>query len=133
MEEKIIRVLLAKPGLDTHDRGIKVVATALRNAGMEIIYVGTFQDVESIYNTAIQEDVDVIGVSFLCGGHVGWVRALLDYFRTKNVRIPLICGGVIPNEDRQALKKIGAKSVYGPGTPLNIIVEDVQRIAREAS
>jgi methylmalonyl-CoA mutase C-terminal domain/subunit len=119
-----IRVLVAKPGLDGHDRGAKVVAAALRDAGMEVIYTGLHQTPEMIANAAVQEDVDVVGLSILSGAHMTLfprVRALLEAAGREDVL--LIGGGIIPQEDVAALEREGIARLFGPGTPSAEIVE----------
>ncbi|HEX9633023.1 MAG TPA: cobalamin B12-binding domain-containing protein [Gemmatimonadales bacterium] len=119
-----IRVLVAKPGLDGHDRGAKVVAAALRDAGMEVIYTGLHQTPEMIASAAVQEDVDVVGLSILSGAHMTLfprVRALLEAAGRDDVL--LIGGGIIPQEDVAALEREGIARLFGPGTPSSEIVE----------
>jgi len=116
-EEHKIRVLVAKPGLDGHDRGAKVVARALRDAGMEVIYTGIRQTPEMIVEAAIQEDVDVVGLSILSGAHLELFPPIIDGLKSKGVTdIPIIAGGIIPDEDIPTLKQLGVKAVFGPGT-----------------
>jgi len=127
----MVRVLLAKVGFDTHDRGVRVVASAIRDAGMEVIYGGVFQTDESIYRTAIDEDVDVLGLSFLCGGHVEWMERVIGYFVDRGADLPaLLVGGVIPHDDLVKLKNLGVKAIFGPGTDLNEIIDTIKRITR---
>ena len=117
MEEHKIRVLVAKPGLDGHDRGAKVVARALRDAGMEVIYTGIRQTPEMIVEAAIQEDVDVVGLSILSGAHLELFPPIINGLKSKGVTdVPVIAGGIIPDEDIPALKQLGIKAVFGPGT-----------------
>lgn len=119
-----IRVLLSKIGLDTHDRGIKLVAAWIRDAGMEVIYLGPYKTVEDVTAAAVQEDVDVIGTSFLDGGHLGWLfdlRAALD--EADAADIPIVVGGIIPAEDEVELLRTGVAAVLHPGTPMEDIVE----------
>ena len=119
-----IRVLLAKPGLDAHDRGIKLIARYLMDAGMEVVYLGLFQTIEAIVSTALQEDVDVIGLSTLDGGHTliaEDIKALLEEKTASH--IPVIFGGIIPDKDIPILKQSGVKAVFGPGTPMQEIVD----------
>jgi methylmalonyl-CoA mutase C-terminal domain/subunit len=119
-----IRVLIAKPGLDSHDRGAKVVARALRDAGMEVIYTGLRQTPEQIVETAIQEDVDVIGLSILSGAHMTLFLRIMELLREKGLTdVLVIAGGIIPEEDVPELKKMGIKEVFGPGTPTEKIVK----------
>ena len=126
--EKKIRVLVAKPGLDGHDRGAKIVARALRDAGMEVIYTGLHQTTEMIVETAIQEDVDAIALSLLSGAHMTLfidVTALLKEKKMDDVLV--IGGGVIPKEDIPVLKKEGISGVFGPGTPTDVIVDFIRK------
>jgi len=120
------RILIAKVGLDGHDRGAKVVARALRNAGFEVIYTGIRQSPEQVVETAIQEDVSLIGLSCLSGAHIPLFSRVMELMREKGVDIPVFCGGTIPPSDVETLKKIGMKEVFGPGTPLKVIVEKVK-------
>ncbi len=122
MEEKI-RVLIAKPGLDGHDRGAKVVARALRDAGMEVIYSGLRQTPEMIAEAALQEDVDVVGLSILSGAHMTLVPRVLALLREKGLGdVTLVVGGTIPEEDAAALKGMGVAEVFGPGTSTQAVV-----------
>ncbi len=117
MAEKV-RVLLAKPGLDGHDRGIKVVAAALRDAGMEVIYTGLRQTPQMIVDAAIQEDVDAIGVSILSGAHMTLFPAILDELKEKKAGdIILFGGGIIPDDDKKELLKLGVRQIFTPGAP----------------
>lgn len=117
MAERKIRVLVAKPGLDGHDRGAKIIARALRDAGMEVIYTGIRQTPEQIVNTAIQEDVDLIGMSCLSGAHMTLFPRVLELLREKSAGdISVVGGGIIPVEDVPALKEAGLKEVFQPGT-----------------
>jgi len=123
MAERKIRVLLAKPGLDGHDRGAKVVAHALRDAGMEVVYTGLHQTVQSIVEQAVQEDADVVGLSIMSGAHVPICRKLMDLFKEKGVDDMLtVVGGVIPNRDIPVLKEIGVHGVFPGGTSFEEIV-----------
>jgi len=116
--EKRIRILVAKPGLDGHDRGAKVVAQALRDAGMEVIYTGLHQTVDQIVNTAIQEDVDVIGLSIMSGAHLPICEKLLKEMKKKKIDdIMVVVGGVIPKRDIPKLQKIGIEGIFPGGTP----------------
>ena len=127
-----IRVLVAKPGLDGHDRGAKVVAAALRDAGMEVIYTGLRQTPEMIAAAAVQEDVDVVGLSILSGAHMTLfprVRQLLDAQGRKDVL--LTGGGILPTDDVAALEKLGTGRLFGPGTPTSDLVEYIQAWAAE--
>ena len=128
---KAIKVLLAKPGLDSHEGGIKLVAAALRDAGMEVIYLGVFQSEAEIVQTAVEEDVDLIGLSFLSGGHYDLTKAVVDGLAAADFAdLPVICGGIIPEVDVAPLRELGVKGVYGPGTPVARIVDDVRSFAR---
>jgi len=123
MAERKIRVILAKPGLDGHDRGAKVVAHALREAGMEVLYTGLHQTVPGIVNQAIQEDVDVIGFSIMSGAHIPICRKLMDILKKENIHDKLIVvGGVIPNKDIQVLKDMGVNGIFPGGTKFTEIV-----------
>ncbi len=119
-----IRVIIGKPGLDGHDRGAKVVAAALRDAGMEVIYTGLHQTCEGIVEAAIQEDVDVVGLSILSGAHMTILPKILNLLKKKRARdIIVIGGGIIPRDDMKRLEKIGVKRLFGPGTPTTEIVD----------
>jgi methylmalonyl-CoA mutase C-terminal domain/subunit len=121
-----IRVLIAKPGLDSHDRGAKVVARALRDAGMEVIYTGLRQTPEQIAETALQEDVDVIGLSILSGAHRTLFPRIMELLRQKDLTdVMVFAGGIIPEEDASELKKLGIKEIFGPGTPTETIIRYV--------
>ena len=120
---KKIRVLMAKPGLDGHDRGAKVVARALRDAGMEVIYTGLRQSPEDIVEAAIQEDVDAIGLSSLSGAHMALFPEVVKVLKKRGAGdILVVAGGIIPDDDIPKLKRAGIKAVFGPGTPLADIV-----------
>ena len=122
-----IRVLIAKPGLDGHDRGAKVVAAALRDAGMEVIYTGLHQTPEMIANAAIQEDVDVIGLSILSGAHMTLFPRVLDLLREAGRDDVLITGGgIIPKEDMDELQRLGTGKLFGPGTSTTDLVEYIR-------
>ena len=119
-----IRVLLAKPGLDGHDRGIKVIAAALRDAGMEVIYIGLRQTPPMIVDAAIQEDVDAIGVSILSGAHMTLFPAILDELKKKDAGdIMLFGGGIIPDDDKEELEKMGVAKIFTPGAPTEAAIE----------
>ena len=118
-----IRVIIAKPGLDGHDRGALTLAMGLRDQGMEVIYTGLRQTAENIVRTCIQEDVDVLGLSILSGGHNHYFPQILDLLKEKGVdRLLVIAGGIIPEEDRKFLKEKGIKEIFGPGTKIEDIV-----------
>jgi methylmalonyl-CoA mutase C-terminal domain/subunit len=123
-----IRVLIAKPGLDGHDRGAKVVAQALRDAGMEVIYTGLRQTPEMIAEAALQEDVDVVGLSALSGSHMTLFPRVVELLRKKGLADVLVVGGgIIPPEDIPALQQAGMDAIFGPGTSLQEIVRFIQR------
>jgi methylmalonyl-CoA mutase C-terminal domain/subunit len=126
-----IRVLVAKPGLDGHDRGAKVIARALRDAGMEVIYTGLRQTPEMIVNAALQEDVRVIGLSILSGAHNAIVPRVLELLREKEMSdVKLVVGGIIPDEDARELERQGVTKVFQPGAPLEAIVKTVADCAQ---
>jgi methylmalonyl-CoA mutase C-terminal domain/subunit len=130
--ENPIRVLVAKVGLDGHDRGVKVVARALRDAGMEVIYTGLHRTPEQVIASAVQEDVDAIGVSLLSGAHMTLLPRLLELMREQGVGDKiLIAGGVMPDEDVVALKGMGVAEILGQDTPPATIVATVERLVRE--
>ncbi|RME29749.1 MAG: cobalamin B12-binding domain-containing protein [Candidatus Zixiibacteriota bacterium] len=130
--DKKIRVLLAKPGLDGHDRGIKVIAAALRDAGMEVIYTGLRQTPDMIVDAAIQEDVDAIGVSILSGAHMTLFPAILEEMKKKGADdIILFGGGIIPDDDKAELEKMGVAKVFTPGAPLEETVAFVRQAVAE--
>ncbi len=125
-----IRVLIAKLGLDYHDRGAKLIARRLRDAGMEVIYTGLFQTPEMVVKTAMQEDVDVIGISILSGAHSSLMPEAMDLLRDKGLaHIPVILGGIIPHKDIVKLKAMGVKEVFAPGTLLDTIAEYIKSCA----
>jgi methylmalonyl-CoA mutase C-terminal domain/subunit len=126
--EKKIRVLLAKPGLDGHDRGVKVVAAALRDAGMEVIYTGLRQTPPMIVEAAIQEDVDAIGVSILSGAHMTLFPAILEELKSRGAEdILLFGGGIIPDDDKAELEKMGVAKVFTPGAPTEEAIEFLRK------
>ena len=123
-ENKPIRVLVAKPGLDGHDRGAKVIARALRDAGMEVIYTGIRQTPEMIVQAAAQEDVGVLGLSILSGAHLEIIPKILKLLEDQGMsEVLVVLGGIIPEQDREALAQMGVAAVFGPGTPTRDIVE----------
>ena len=127
-----IRVLVAKPGLDGHDRGAKVVARALRDAGMEVVYTGLRQTPEMIVNAALQEDVQVIGLSILSGAHNAIVPRVMQLLREKGMSdVQVIVGGIVPDEDAAALKELGVAAVFQPGASLDAIVDFIRKNAGE--
>ena len=122
-----IRILIGKVGLDGHDRGVKLIARALRDAGTEVIYTGLHQTPEQVVSTAIQEDVDAIGLSILSGAHNTLFRRVLELLKEQGAGdIVLFGGGIIPDEDILALKTAGVKALFGPGAPMNEIVDFVK-------
>lgn len=133
MPEPKIRVLVAKPGLDGHDRGAKVIARALRDAGMEVIYTGLRQTPEMIVNAALQEDVHVIGLSILSGAHNAIVPRVTDLLKQNKMDdVLLVVGGIIPDQDIDALKKAGVAAIFQPGTSMDEIVKFIRGNARSA-
>ncbi len=125
--EARIRVLVAKPGLDGHDRGAKVVARALRDAGMEVIYTGIRQSPEMIVGTAVQEDVDVVGLSILSGAHLELFPLVIEGLKREGKGdVLVIAGGIIPDEDIQQLQQIGVKAIFGPGTKTGELVTFIE-------
>jgi methylmalonyl-CoA mutase C-terminal domain/subunit len=126
--DRKIRVLVAKPGLDGHDRGAKVIARALRDAGMEVIYTGLRQTPEMIVSSALQEDVDVIGLSILSGAHNAIVPRVSEMLRQHKMEdVLLLVGGIIPEQDFDALKKSGVAGIFNPGTPMDAIVTFIRK------
>lgn len=124
--QRKIRVLIAKPGLDSHDRGAKVVARALRDAGMEIIYTGLRQTPEQIAETALQEDVNVIGLSILSGAHKVLFPRIMELLKQKGLKdVMVFAGGIIPAEDVAEMKKLGIREIFGPGTTTETIIQYV--------
>jgi len=127
--QRKIRVLVAKPGLDGHDRGAKIVARALADAGMEVIYLGIRQTPEHIANAAIQEDVDVVGLSILSGAHDTLFPKVVDLLRKKGRKnIPVIGGGIIPPDDARKLKESGIAEIFGPGTDTQDIITYIKKV-----
>ena len=126
--QRKIRVLIAKAGLDGHDRGAKVVARALRDAGMEVIYTGLRQTPEMITEAALQEDVQVVGLSILSGAHMTLVPKVLKLLDEQGLSdVKLFLGGIIPDDDKQELIKLGVDGMYGPGTSTQLIIEDIRK------
>jgi methylmalonyl-CoA mutase, C-terminal domain len=123
------RVLVAKPGLDGHDRGAKIVARALRDAGMEVIYTGLRQTPEMIVEAALQEDVDAIGLSILSGAHMTLVPRIIELLKLNRMGDkPVFIGGIIPDEDVTALKSLGVSAVFGPGTSTEEIITSIRQV-----
>lgn len=121
-----IRVLVAKPGLDGHDRGAKVIARALRDAGMEVIYTGLRQTPETIVNAALDEDARVIGLSILSGAHMTIVPRVMELLRQRRMNDVVVVGGIVPDGDAEELKRLGVARVFQPGAPLEAIVESIR-------
>jgi len=131
MPERKIRILIAKPGLDGHDRGAKVIARALRDAGMEVIYTGLRQTPEMVAEAALQEDVDLVGLSILSGAHMGLVPRVVELIKkNKQDNVKVFVGGIIPEEDVPILLEKGVQAVYGPGTPTTKVIEDIQALIK---
>jgi methylmalonyl-CoA mutase, C-terminal domain len=127
MTDAKIRVLVAKPGLDGHDRGAKVIARALRDAGMEVIYTGLRQTPEMIVSAALQEDVDVIGLSILSGAHNAIVPRVMDLLKQNKMNdVLLVLGGIIPDQDIDNLRKLGVAAIFQPGTAMDDIVQFIR-------
>lgn len=129
MSERKIRVLIAKPGLDGHDRGARIIARALRDAGMEVIYTGLRQTPEMIAEAALQEDVDAVGLSILSGAHMALVPRVIALLRAngqENVKV--FVGGIIPDADVPPLVELGVSAVYGPGTSTQTVIEEFRRM-----
>ncbi len=126
--ESILRILIAKPGLDGHDRGAKVVARGLRDAGFEVIYTGLHQTPEMVVSAALQEDVDVVGLSILSGAHVPLVQAIQKLMNEKRLNKPIFVGGIIPDDDAQMLIDGGVFAVFGPGASIKEIVGKIKTV-----
>jgi methylmalonyl-CoA mutase C-terminal domain/subunit len=127
MTDRKIRVLIAKPGLDGHDRGAKVIARALRDAGMEVVYTGIRQTPEMIAEAALHEDVDVVGMSILSGAHMALFPRVMELLRENDMgNVLVVTGGIIPDEDVPALNEMGIKGIFGPGTPTDEIVDFIR-------
>src|SRR5262245_13839875 len=134
MTDRKIRVLVAKPGLDGHDRSAKVVARALRDAGMEVIYTGLRQTPEMIAEAALQEDVDVVGLSILSGAHMALVPRIRQTMNDNGLQdVALLVGGIIPDEDISALRDMGVSGIFGPGTNTEDIVKHIRKLMNESA
>ena len=132
MSQDNIKVLIAKPGLDGHDRGAKVIARGLKEAGMEVVYTGLRQTPEQIVKAAVQEDVDVIGLSILSGAHGELFPVIMDKLKESGRNdVLVLAGGTIPDDDHQKLKDIGIKEIFKPGTPISRIVDFIQQELNE--
>ena len=131
MAEKKIKILIGKPGLDGHDRGAKVIALALRDAGMEVIYTGLHQTVEQIVKAAVQEAVDIVGLSIMSGAHLPICRKILQRMKSEGIQeIPVVVGGVIPKQDISELKKVGIAAVFPGGTSFDEIVSGIKKVVK---
>lgn len=134
MNQKKIRILVAKPGLDGHDRGAKIVALALRDAGMEVIYSGLHRSIEQIVKTALEESVDVIGLSIMSGAHIPICKRLFENMKKEGIGdTPVVVGGVIPRQDISKLEGMGVKGVFPGGTTFDKIVSDIGQIVEDAA
>ena len=132
-KEKPIKILLAKPGIDGHDRGMFVLAKAFRDAGMDVLYAGLLPTPEEVIDTAVSEDVDVIALSLLNGAHLTVFKKISDLLKKRKIDdIALVGGGTIPDSDKPKLEKMGISGNYGPGTPLSTIIDHVTKRASEA-
>ncbi len=132
MSEKKIRVLVAKPGLDGHDRGAKVIARMFRDAGYEVVYTGLHQTPDMVVNAAIQEDVDLLGLSIMSGAHNALVPAIYKLLCDRDAGdIPIVLGGIIPDADKPRMEEAGVKAIYTPGTSMEDILKDIYRVLAE--
>lgn len=132
--ERAIRVLIAKPGLDGHDRGAKVIARALRDAGMEVIYTGLRQTPAMIAEAALQEDVDIVGLSILSGAHMALVPRVYEALQAAGLAdVPIVVGGIIPDDDRAALEQHGVKAVFGPGSATEDIAAFIRSLVAQGA
>lgn len=132
VEPQALRVLVAKVGLDGHDRGVKVVARLLRDAGVEVIYTGLFQTPETVAAAAVDEDVDVVGLSMLSGAHMTLAPLVVEAIRARGVDIPVVIGGIVPPDDVAALKAAGVAEILGPGAGGDDVVAAVRRAASQS-
>ena len=133
MQDRKIKILIAKPGLDGHDRGAKIVALALRDAGMEVLYTGLHQGVEQIVRTALQEAVDIIGLSIMSGAHMSICERLLELMSEEGLETTgVVVGGVIPAHDIDKLEEMGIKGVYPGGTSFEVMIEGIREISHTA-
>lgn len=132
MPQKRIKILIAKPGLDGHDKGAKIVALALRDAGMEVVYTGLHQPVEHIVRAAVQEGVDIIGLSIMSGAHLSICEKLLEMMKKEGIASTgVVVGGVIPARDIVKLEQMGIKGVYPGGTPFDVMIEGIKNISNK--
>jgi methylmalonyl-CoA mutase C-terminal domain/subunit len=133
MTQDAIRVLVAKPGLDGHDRGAKVIAQALRDSGMEVIYTGLRQTPEMIAESALQEDVDVVGLSILSGAHMALIPKVIELLREQGQEdVQILLGGIIPDEDVPRLEEMGVFAVFGPGTSTSEVIQKTRQAVESA-
>lgn len=130
MSREHIKVLIAKPGLDGHESGAKVIARALVDAGMDVVYTGMRQSPKMIVKAAIEEDVDVVGLSILSGAHNELSARVINLLKQNNINIPIILGGIIPDVDIPSLKKMGVKEVFGPGSRTSVVVDCIRDLVR---
>jgi methylmalonyl-CoA mutase C-terminal domain/subunit len=126
--DRVVRVLIAKPGLDGHDRGAKVIARGLRDAGFEVIYTGLHQTPEMVVAAASQEDVDIVGLSILSGAHIPLVTAIQERMREAGLRMPVFVGGIIPKDDARTLEAQGVAAVFGPGSSIQDVVAKISKL-----
>jgi methylmalonyl-CoA mutase C-terminal domain/subunit len=134
MEQPTPRILIAKPGLDGHDRGAKIVARALRDAGMEVIYTGLRQTPEMVVEAALQEDADAIGLSILSGAHMPLVKRIVELLHENQMQdVPIFLGGIIPNDDVPVLKELGVTGIFGPGANMNDIIAFIWQAVGQSS
>lgn len=131
MQKRPYRVLMAKPGLDGHDRGAKVVARALRDAGFEVIYTGLHQTPDDIAHAAMQEDVDILGLSIHSGSHIPLICAVKEEMKKISLDKPIFVGGIIPDDDKKELLSLGVKAIFGPGANLKNIIQTVKQSCSE--
>ncbi len=130
MAAKTIRVLIAKPGLDGHDRGAKIIARALRDAGMEVTYTGIRQTPQMIVEAALREDVDIVGLSILSGAHMELFPQIVEGLYERGMEnVVVVAGGIVPDADREALRKMGVREIFGPGSPTSEIVKFIRAVA----
>lgn len=128
-----LRVLVAKVGLDGHDRGVNVITRLLRDAGMEVIYTGMFQSPESVARAAVDEDVDVVGLSILSGAHLTLAPLVVGALRDRGCDVPVVVGGIVPDEDVSALTAAGIAAIFGPGSSLESIVDTLEGLVNSRS
>ena len=127
MNQKKIKILLGKIGVDGHDIGLKVLSQAFRDDGMEVVYLGAFNTTDAIIKSAVQEDVDIIGLSFLGGAHIYYSQEIMDELKTRNINLPVVVGGVIPRIDIQPLMDMGIKGVFESGSDMSEIIKTIRK------